>query len=131
MYRWTSRKPPRHIADIHLVPFMDLILVLLFVFLIIVPLLSTDWLPTTLPALAGQDSVVLEPVSDQAVVLNGRQMAMADLSTALKDLRVTRPGVGVMVKISAGQPISKFAELAQMLKEAGVERMALQTVAAP
>ena len=131
MQRWTSRNQPRYLADVHLVPFMDLVFMLLFLFLILAPLLKSEWVPTTRTALVPEHSVVLEPVSSSEVSLNGQKVAVASLEQALKDLRTSRPGVGVIVKLGAGVPVAEFARFAGVLKAAGIEKTALQAVQAP
>ncbi|MBL9115175.1 MAG: biopolymer transporter ExbD [Verrucomicrobiaceae bacterium] len=131
MHRWTSRSQPRFIADIYLVPFMDLVFMLLFLFLILAPLMKSEWVPVARPALVPEHSVVLEPLSNAEVLLNGQKVAESALEQALKDLRASRPGVGVIVKLGAGVPVAEFARFAGVLKSAGIDKTALQAVQAP
>lgn len=129
MQRWTSRTQHRYIAEINLVPYMDLVFVLLFVFMLAVPLLKTETAPSSVPAVPTlpTDYVVLELSSADHLILDGRGLSSAELPPALKNLVASRPGVGVMIKLAGNQPVQRVVELTAVLREAGVQRTAVQT----
>ena len=97
--------------------------------MLIVPLLKTESPPDTASAAmtAPADQVVLEVNSADGLILDGRSLTTAELASALKDLLVTRPGVGVMIKLAGNQPVQRVVELMAVLREAGVQRTAVQT----
>jgi len=129
MHRWSSRPPPRYIAEINFVPYMDLVFVLLFVFVLVVPLLKTESLqvPVNDASSAPADYVVLEASSSDRLILNGRGIFVSELEQAVKDLLATRPGAGVMIKLAGNQPVQRVVELVAVLREAGVQKTAVQT----
>ncbi len=129
MHRWSSRPPPRYIAEINFVPYMDLVFVLLFVFVLVVPLLKTESVQSVVsaPSSAPTDYVVLEAGSSDRLILNGRSLSTSELGQATKDLLTTRPGAGVMIKLAGNQPVQRIVELVAVLREAGVQKTAVQT----
>lgn len=129
MQRWSSRTPQRYIAEINFVPYMDLVFVLLFVFLLIVPLLKTESVPVSMPITTSTpaDYVVLEVGSGNNLILNGKGVVESELEEAVRDLQATRPGVGVMIKLAGNQPVERVVEITATLREAGVQKTAVQT----
>lgn len=129
MQRWSSRTPQRYIAEINFVPYMDLVFVLLFVFLLVVPLLKTESVPVEVPvsSSAPADYVVLEVGSGDRFILNGQGLFASELEQSARDLLATRPGVGVMIKLAGNQPVQRVVEITATLREAGVQKTAVQT----
>lgn len=131
------RPPPRQlrlITEISITPFMDVVLVLLFVFVLAAPLLMADkpWLPEEKPAAPAAaatptEHVVLAVNRDLSVTLNGAMLARADLPLSLKQLAERKPGLGVEVRIHRDLPVQQLLDTMGMLETAGIRQTAVTT----
>ncbi|MGV3663929.1 MAG: ExbD/TolR family protein [Prosthecobacter sp.] len=131
------RSPPRQlrlITEISITPFMDVVLVLLFVFVLAAPLLMADkpWLPEAKPAVAAAAPAPAERLTltvnrDLSVTLNGAMLARADLPASLKQLAARKPGVGIEVRIHRDLPVQNLLDTMGMLETAGIQKTAVTT----
>ncbi len=137
MKRHSNRHQLRLITEISLTPLMDLVLVLLFVFLLAAPLLKADKgmltaavpAPPPLPASATSptETMTLQMNGDQSVTLNGAMLARADLPVSLKQLAQRKPGIGVEVRMHRDLPVQQLVETMQLLETAGIQKTAVTT----
>jgi len=137
MKRHSNRHQLRLITEISLTPLMDLVLVLLFVFLLAAPLLKADkaMLTATAPtpppppasAPAPTETITLQVNSDQSVTLNGAMLARTDLPVSLKQLAQRKPGIGIEVRMHRDLPVQQLVETMQLLEAAGIQKTAVTT----
>lgn len=138
MKRHSNRHQLRLITEISLTPLMDLVLVLLFVFLLAAPLLKADknTLAAAVPAppppvapsvTAPTETMTLVVNSDQSVTLNGAMLARADLPVSLKQLAQRKPGIGIEVRMHRDLPVQQLVETMQLLETAGIQKTAVTT----
>lgn len=137
MKRHSNRHQLRLITEISLIPLMDLVLVLLFVFLLAAPLLKADktMLSATAPtppaapasAPAPAETITLQVNSDQSVTLNGAMLARADLPVSLKQLAQRKPGIGIEVRMHHALPVQQLVETMHLLEAAGIQKTAVTT----
>ena len=112
---------------------LDLVLVLLFVFLLAAPLLKRDKTlqpPQPVVALGEQapkSSVRLFVYKDQSVTLDGAMLARAALPSALKQLVAQRPGGGVEVRMHRDLSLQQLIDVMDMLTAAGIRKTAVVT----
>lgn len=136
MNRHSNRHQLRLITEISITPLMDLVLVLLFVFLLAAPLLKADKAMLDAaapppPAPAGTpppgEMMTLLVNSDQSVTLNGAMLARADLPVSLKQLAQSKPGIGIEVRMHRDLPVQQLVETMQLLEAAGIQKTAVTT----
>lgn len=134
MKRHSNRHQLRLITEISLTPLMDLVLVLLFVFLLAAPLLKADKAVLTAPpppaatgSPAPSETMVLMVNSDQSVTLNGAMLARTDLPVSLKQLAQRKPGIGIEVRMHRDLPVQQLVETMQLLESAGIQKTAVTT----
>ncbi len=136
MKRHSNRHQLRLITEISITPLLDLVLVLLFVFLLAAPLLKADKSPLTVTAptppptassTAPTETMTLLVNSDQSVTLNGAMMARADLPISLKQLVLRKPGIGIEVRMHRDLPVQQLVETMQLLEAAGIQKTAVTT----
>lgn len=136
MNRHSNRHQLRLITEISITPLMDLVLVLLFVFLLAAPLLKADKamldaVAPPPPAPAGTpppgEMMTLLVNSDQSVTLNGAMLARADLPVSLKQLAQSKPGIGIEVRMHRDLPVQQLVETMQVLEAAGIQKTAVTT----
>lgn len=136
MKRHSNRHQLRLVSEISLTPLLDLVLVLLFVFLLAAPLLKPKRLATTssvivtppvAPAPPPAQIMTLLVNKDQSVTLNGAMLARADLPASLQQLARQRPGLGIEVRMYHELPVQRLVETMQMLEAAGIQKTAVTT----
>ncbi len=131
MKRLSNRHQLRLITEISVTPLMDLVLILLFVFVIAAPLLKRDkalTLPTaTMKTDAPKSVVRLFVHNDLSVTLDGAMLARANLPSALQQLVAQRPGVGVEVRMHRELRVQELVEIMDILRDAGVAQTAVST----
>lgn len=138
MKRHSNTRQLRLITEISMTPFMDLVLVLLFVFLLAAPLLKADkamLAAATAPAPATPppslsppaEKMVLQVNHDLSVTLNGAMMARADLPVSLKQIAGRNPGVGIEVRMHRDLPVQQLVETMQVIEDAGIRKTAVTT----
>lgn len=134
MKRISNQRQLRLISEISIMPFMDVVLVLLFVFVLAAPLVKTNssWLPTAQPAAAAANAAPAERVTllvnrDLSVTLNGAMLARAALPFSLKQIETRAPGTGVEVRMHRDLPVQQLVEIMGMLEAAGIQKTAVTT----
>jgi biopolymer transport protein ExbD len=133
MKRHSNRHQLRLITEISITPLLDLVLVLLFVFLLAAPLLKADKSPPPAPPQpaasppAPASIMTLMVHRDLSVTLNGAMLARTDLPASLKQLAEGRPGLGIEVKIHRDLPVQQLVETMRMLETAGIQKTAVST----
>jgi biopolymer transport protein TolR len=130
MKRVSNQRQLRLVTEMNITPFLDLVLVLLFVFLLTAPLLKTDPQPAAAatPAFTAPDQQATLVVNrDQSITLNGAMLARANLPASLKQLAASRPGIGIEVRIHRDLPVQQLLETMKVLEKAGVQKTAVTT----
>ena len=120
------------LADINMVPFIDILLVLLIIFMVLTPLT-----PMGLPAVVPGESAATPPETRKSLVitvkqggqlyLNREQMLLTDLPERLREIfrNTARPVLFVQ-----GESDLEFREVAQVIdhaRGAGVQHIGLMT----
>jgi biopolymer transport protein ExbD len=139
MKRHSNKHQLRLITEISITPMLDLVLVLLFVFLLAAPLLKADKgllaaaAPAPAPAThaanghAPKETMILQVNHDQSVTLNGAMLARADLPVSLQKIARHNPGIGIEVRIHRDLPVQQLVETMEMLETAGIQKTAVTT----
>lgn len=133
MKRVSNQRQLRLITEISITPMLDLVMVLLFVFMLAAPLLKRDktLMPQQPAEALGEDapksSVRLFVHKDQSVTLDGAMLARAALPSALKQLVAQRPGAGVEVRMHRDLSVQQLVDVMDMLTAAGIRKTAVVT----
>jgi biopolymer transport protein ExbD len=114
--------------SINVVPFIDIMLVLLTIVLATATFIQTGAIPVQLPTVAHAESVSESPVID--ISADG-VFYYAGAPRTIEDLRLALSGVDkttdMTVRADKTAAIQPFAELMSLLKEFGFEKINLQT----
>ncbi|MFO1485941.1 MAG: biopolymer transporter ExbD [Verrucomicrobiaceae bacterium] len=134
MKRVSNQRQLRLISEISVTPMLDLVLMLLFVFLLVAPVLHADkeWMssaPGSAPAArqGPPEMATLTVHRDESIKLNGAMLARADLPSFLKQLTQREPDLGVEVRIHRDLPVERLVDTMQMLEAAGIRHTAVTT----
>ncbi|MFK5971208.1 MAG: protein TolR [Candidatus Marithrix sp.] len=130
------RKRRRHMAEMNVVPYIDVMLVLLIIFMITSPLLTRS-VEVELPAVKQAETVKTEDINFVVITINATGQLFLDddkQSLTIKELLVkvialTRFITNSQVLIKGDHRLSygKVVKLMSILREAGVKKVGLLT----
>lgn len=118
------------ISDINIVPFVDITLVVLIIFMVTTPLIMKPSININLPkAASGSDSapsqLTITMTNEGKSFLNGRVAVNEEISIYASNISKTEPDIQAIIsadrEVSHGQVVSMI----DLIKEAGVKRFAI------
>ncbi len=119
---------PQPLSDINMTPLIDVMLVLVVIFILTAPLLSSS-IPLDLPRTAGTTpgtaphsvTVVLDKASQ--IFLDEAPLTPAALAQRLQDLATAHPDTELQLRADAGVPYGRVAEVMGAAHQAGLHRI--------
>ncbi len=134
--RGGHRRKFRPMADINVTPMVDVMLVLLVIFMVTAPLL-TSGVPVDLPKtqagqIKGDDQPLTISVDKQGrIFLQDTEVQIDELSPRLKAITNAKPDTRIFVKGDSGINYGRVMEVMGQLGAAGFPHVALLTQPAP
>ncbi len=128
----TQAKP---FADINVTPLVDVMLVLLVIFILTAPLLTSAIrmdLPQAQSAQPGEapESLTLSLNQAQELFLNDQAIDLAALPQALRRMAVQKPQMEVQLRVDQTVPYGQVLELMSVAQQAGLNRIGFVTAPA-
>jgi biopolymer transport protein ExbD len=123
------------LAEINVVPLIDVMLVLLIVFMVTAPMMQQG-LNVNLPQARRADPVNVQPVTvtvpadfrETRTVQLGEEMVRLDiLHERLRQAIAGREDKSVVIRADGGASVQDFLDVTDKLKEAGVEKVGLMS----
>jgi biopolymer transport protein ExbD len=133
--RGRRRRTSTSLAEINVVPLVDVMLVLLVIFMVTAPMMQRGVdvkLPTSRRAspIASERVIVTVPLSfrrDQKVRLGQEDVRIDVLSERIRQAMLTETNKQVFLRLDAGVTAQEFMNVIDRLREAGVENIGLPT----
>lgn len=133
MKRFSRRGHLRTVADINVVPLVDLVFVLLIIFMLATPLLEQA-LEIQVPT--AQAGAPVEPQHTRVIAIDRIGRVFLDnhltdlgaLREAMTRLAASNPDIAVLVRTDKAAAFEHFAAVVDVLKQARVSRMGVITV---
>jgi biopolymer transport protein TolR len=128
-----SRTPQaKPFSDINVTPLVDVMLVLLVIFILTAPLLTSAIrmdLPQAQTAQAGEapEALNLSLNAAQELFLNDKPMALADLPAALESIAAQKPNTEVQLRVDQTVPYGQVLGLMGVAQQAGLNRIGFVT----
>lgn len=118
------------IADINIVPFVDIILVVLIIFMVTTPFIMKPSINVSLPKAGQGDSTAPSELTVAinaagSVFLNGKPSSVEAITTYARDLSVKRPDVQAIISADKDVPHGHVVGLIDAVKGGGVKRFAI------
>ena len=132
----TGQRRPSHIMrELNLVPLIDVLLVVLFFYMIISPMMSRG-LDVNLPRSASntiksEDRIVITVTRGQEVFVEQERVSVARLENVLTSLRKSKPQVNVYLRADKNAPYGAVVQVMDMVKRAGIDKLGMVTEAEP
>jgi biopolymer transport protein ExbD len=133
------RKPQRRrklVTDINIVPFTDVLLVLLVIFMVTTPLIVQGRIQVKLPKSSAQADAQLQPVTVTltaagAQFLGDQQVSQQDLPALLGAALRARADKTVIIRADRSVLHGTVVELMDLARRSGAEKLAIATEARP
>ena len=122
---------PRFMADINVVPLVDVVLVLLVIFMVTAPMLYRG-LDINLPQTATntikpEQRVVLTVERDRQIYLDKEHVPLVQLGPRLQTLRLSNPSVSVFLRADRDVPYGTVVQVMDSIKKAGIDKLGMVT----
>ena len=126
-----GRRPGSTLAEINIVPLVDVVLVLLLIFMLTAPMMYRG-IDVNLPRASSrptavEERMVLTVTRDGGVFLNERRMTRSALEQALRDAFKSRRDKTLYLKADAGLAYGAVIETMDRVRRAGIERLGMVT----
>jgi biopolymer transport protein TolR len=135
MFKAEESQGPRRIgtnlAEINIIPLVDVVLVLLLIFMLTAPMMYRG-IDVNLPKAASkptavEERMVLTVTKDQGLFLNDRRLTATGLEDALRDAFRNRTDKVLYLKADAGLSYGAVIETMDRVRRAGIERLGMVT----
>ena len=126
-----SRRIGSTLAEINIIPLVDVVLVLLLIFMLTAPMMYRG-IDVNLPKAASkptavEERMVLTVTKDQGLFLNDRRVLPNGLEPALRDAFKARTDKTLYLKADAGLSYGTVVETMDRVRRAGIERLGMVT----
>ena len=122
---------PRFMAEINVVPLVDVVLVLLVIFMVTAPMLYRGLdinLPqTSTNTIKPEQRVVLTVERDRRIYLDKELMPLIQLQPRLHTLRSSNPEVSVFLRADRDVPYGTVVQVMDSIKKAGIDKLGMVT----
>src|ERR687888_1414315 len=126
-----SRRIGTSLAEINIIPLVDVVLVLLLIFMLTAPMMYRG-IDVNLPKAAAkptavEERLVLTVTKDRALFLNDKRIPPGGLEGTLRDAFRNRNDKTLYLKADAGLSYGAVVETMDMVRRAGIERLGMVT----
>lgn len=129
-----ERRERMIIRDINLVPLIDVLLTILFFYMIVSPMMSRG-LDVNLPkseanSIKPEDRIVITVTRGQEVFVEKERVDVSRLKAVLDSIRKEKPRVNVYLRADRDAPYGAVVRVMDVVKQAGIDRLGMVTEAA-
>lgn len=126
-----QRRTSHIIRELNLVPLIDVLLVVLFFYMIISPMMSRG-LDVNLPrsqanTIKPEDRAVITVTRGQEVFLESERVDVTKLKDILQTVRKQKPLVNVYLRADRDVPYGIVVQVMDAVKQAGIDRLGMVT----
>ncbi len=126
-----GRRVGTSLAEINIVPLVDVVLVLLLIFMLTAPMMYRG-IDVNLPRSASrptavEERMVLTVTRDKRLFLNDREVALGTLDTTLRSAFESRTDKTLYLKADAALPYGDVVDTMDRVRRAGIEKLGMVT----
>jgi len=126
-----ERRIGTSMAEINIIPLVDVVLVLLLIFMLTAPMMYRG-IDVNLPRAAAkptavEERMVLTLTKERALYLNDKRIAPGTLDTSLRAAFTNRTDKTLYLKADAGLAYGAVIETMDQVRRAGIERLGMVT----
>lgn len=117
------------IAAINVVPFVDIILVVLIIFMVTAPLVLKPTIDINLPKASSGEETPPTPLNiaiapDGTLSLNGQVSTIMDLTSYAARMAAEKPDTAAILQADKSVTLEKLTEIIDAVKTAGIKKVA-------
>jgi biopolymer transport protein TolR len=129
-----ERRERSIIREINLVPLIDVLLTVLFFYMIVSPMMSRG-LDVNLPkseanTVKPEDRIVLTVTRAQEIFVEKERVSISRLKDVLDSIRQTKPLINVYLRADKDAPYGAVVQVMDVVKRSGIDRLGMVTEAA-
>lgn len=129
----TGRRGSHIIRELNLVPLIDVLLVVLFFYMILSPMMSRG-LDVNLPkseanTVKPEDRIVLTVTRNQELFVEKERVDISRLRNVLDAVRKSKPLINVYLRADKDAPYGAVVQVMDIVKRAGIDRLGMVTEA--
>ncbi len=126
-----ERRERNIIRDINLVPLIDVLLTVLFFYMIVSPMMSRG-LDVNLPksesnTVKQEDRIVLTVTRGQEIFVEKERVDISRLRGVLDSIRHSKPQINVYLRADRDAPYGAVVRVMDVVKQAGIDRLGMVT----
>ena len=130
-----ERRERHVIRELNLVPLIDVLLTILFFYMIVSPMMSRG-LDVNLPkseanTIKPEDRIVLTVTHSQEVFLEKERVDVSRLKDVLGSIRKSKPLINVYLRADKDAPYGAVVQVMDVVKRAGIDRLGMVTESGP
>jgi biopolymer transport protein TolR len=127
----SERRIGSSLAEINIIPLVDVVLVLLLIFMLTAPMMYRG-IDVNLPRASAkptavEERMVLTVTKDRVIYLNDKRIAPGTLDTALRAAFGNRTDKTLYLKADSGLAYGAVIETMDQVRRAGIERLGMVT----
>ena len=124
-------KPRQFLAEINVIPLVDVVLVLLVIFMVTAPMLHRG-LDITLPTttannIKAEERLIVTIQRDHTLSLGNDTISLVDLRVKLQEAKASNPLVSVYLRADQTVPYGTVVQVMDEVKGAKIERLGMIT----
>ncbi len=129
-----ERRERHIIRELNLVPLIDVLLTVLFFYMIVSPMMSRG-LDVNLPKSSSntvkpEDRIVLTVTRNQELFIEKERVSIFRLKNVLNSIRKSKPLINVYLRADRDAPYGAVVQVMDVVKQAGIDRLGMVTEAA-
>ena len=126
-----ERRERHIIRELNLVPLIDVLLTVLFFYMIVSPMMSRG-LDVNLPkseanTVKSEDRIVLTVTRSQELFVEKERVDISKLKGVLDSIRRSKPQVNVYLRADRDAPYGAVVQVMDVVKRAGIDRLGMVT----
>lgn len=126
-----QRRTSHIIRELNLVPLIDVLLVVLFFYMIISPMMSRG-LDVNLPksesnTVKPEDRIVLTVTRAQEIFVEKERVHVSKLKDVLDSIRKSKPQINVYLRADRDAPYGAVVQVMDLVKRAGIDKLGMVT----
>ena len=127
----TGSRPRQFLAEINVIPLVDVVLVLLVIFMVTAPMLHRGLdinLPTTAANnIKAEERLVVTIQKDRSLSLGNDPISLVALRSKLQEAKTSKPLVSVYLRADQTVPYGTVVQIMDEVKGAKIERLGMVT----
>jgi biopolymer transport protein TolR len=126
-----QRRGSAIVREINIIPLLDLVLTVLFFYMVVSPMMSRG-LDVNLPksganTVKPEDRIVLTVTRAQELFVEKERVDISRLRDVLDSIRKTKPQINVYLRADRDAPYGAVVQVMDIVKRAGIDRLGMVT----